>query len=115
MASPSVAAAPGRNSKAAPDSWTYPPDDTWPVKGGEAAEGTSGVVEAVGAGDGTIGYADASQAADLGIIPILVRDACGAGHAEAADQCVASLEHMGDTIVTNLDTISKLLDAIGQS
>jgi nicotinamidase-related amidase len=55
------------------------------------------------------------QAADLGIIPILVRDACGAGHAEAADQCVASLEHMGDTIVTNLDTISKLLDANRQS
>ncbi|WP_263366122.1 cysteine hydrolase family protein [Edaphobacter bradus] len=49
------------------------------------------------------------QAADLGIIPILVRDACGAGNAEAADQCVATLEHMGDTIVTDLMTITELL------
>jgi nicotinamidase-related amidase len=49
------------------------------------------------------------QAADLGIIPILVRDACGAGDAEAADHCVASLQHMGDTIVTNLKTVTELL------
>jgi phosphate transport system substrate-binding protein len=59
-------------SKAAPDSWTYPPDDTWPVKGGESAEGTSGVVEAVGAGEGAVGYADASQAGDLGVANIKV-------------------------------------------
>jgi phosphate transport system substrate-binding protein len=59
-------------SKAAPDSWTYPPDDTWPVKGGESAEGTSGVVEAVTAGEGAVGYADASQAGDLGIASIKV-------------------------------------------
>ena len=44
----------------------------WPVKGGEAAEGTSGVVEAVTAGDGTIGYADDSQAGDLGIATLKV-------------------------------------------
>lgn len=49
------------------------------------------------------------QAADLGIIPILVRDACGAGDAEAADHCVASLQHMGDTIVTDLKTVTNLL------
>jgi phosphate transport system substrate-binding protein len=59
-------------SKAAPDIWTQPVDDVWPVKGGEAADGTSGVVEAVGAGDGTIGYADQSQAGDLGIAKIQV-------------------------------------------
>lgn len=49
------------------------------------------------------------HAADLGIIPILVRDACGAGNAEAGDQCVATLEHMGDTIVTDLTSITSLL------
>jgi phosphate transport system substrate-binding protein len=59
-------------SKAAPDSWPYPAGETWPVKGGEAAEGTSGVVEAVTAGEGAIGYADASQAADLGIAKVKV-------------------------------------------
>ncbi|HZY61689.1 MAG TPA: cysteine hydrolase [Edaphobacter sp.] len=52
------------------------------------------------------------HAADLGIIPILVHDACGAGNPEAAQKCTATLEHMGDTIVTNLDTITGLLGAI---
>ena len=53
-------------SAAAPDTWTYPPDDVWPIKGGESAEGTSGVIDAVTNGEGTIGYADASQAGELG-------------------------------------------------
>ena len=61
-------------SKAAPDVWTYPPDDAFPVKGGESAEGTSGVVEAVGAGEGAIGYADLSQAGDLGVAKVQVGD-----------------------------------------
>jgi biuret amidohydrolase len=52
------------------------------------------------------------HAADLGIIPILVRDACGAGNPEAADKCAATLEHMGDTIITDLKTIFELLTAI---
>ncbi|AWB91180.1 phosphate ABC transporter substrate-binding protein PstS [Aeromicrobium chenweiae] len=46
--------------------WTGGTVETWPVKGGEAAEGTSGVVAAVSGGNGTIGYADESQAGDLG-------------------------------------------------
>jgi phosphate transport system substrate-binding protein len=61
-------------SKTAPDVWTYEPDGNWPVKGGEAANGTSGVIEAVGAGDGTIGYADESQAGDLGVANVKVGD-----------------------------------------
>jgi biuret amidohydrolase len=52
------------------------------------------------------------QAADLGIVPILVRDACGAGNTEAAEQCVSSLVHMGDTIVTDLKTILEHLAAL---
>jgi biuret amidohydrolase len=52
------------------------------------------------------------HAADLGIIPILVRDACGEGNPEAAEQCVSSLAHMGDTIFTDLKTISELLATI---
>ena len=59
-------------SQAAPDAWTYPADDTWPIKGGEAAEGTSGVIDAVKNGEGTIGYADASQAGDLGTAQVEV-------------------------------------------
>lgn len=45
--------------------WTGGEVETWPIKGGEAAEGTSGVVAAVTSGKGTIGYADESQAGDL--------------------------------------------------
>ena len=61
-------------SQTAPDVWTYEPDDDWPVKGGEAAQGTSGVVDAVKTGKGTIGYADESQAGELGIAKIKVGD-----------------------------------------
>jgi phosphate transport system substrate-binding protein len=59
-------------SQAAPKAWTHEVSGEWPVKGGEAANGTSGVVEAVTAGEGTIGYADASQAGELGIAKIKV-------------------------------------------
>lgn len=52
-------------SEAAPQSWEHEPDDVWPIKGGEAAKGTSGVVDTIGAGEGNIGYADASQIGDL--------------------------------------------------
>jgi len=53
-------------------SWSHGLVETWPVKSGEAAEGTSGVVSAVKNGKGTIGYADASQAGDLGVANIEV-------------------------------------------
>lgn len=53
-------------------SWSGGVVETWPVKGGEAATGTSGVVSAVKGGEGTIGYADASQAGDLGKVQVKV-------------------------------------------
>jgi phosphate transport system substrate-binding protein len=71
-------------SKVAPSIWTYPVDGNWPVKGGEAAQGTSGVVEAVGAGEGAIGYADESQAGELGIASIKVGSEYVEPSAEAA-------------------------------
>ncbi|HEY1947902.1 MAG TPA: cysteine hydrolase [Bryobacteraceae bacterium] len=49
------------------------------------------------------------HAADLGFIPILVTDACGAGHAEAAERSVESLKFAGDTIFTDVANISVLL------
>lgn len=61
-------------SQNAKDVWTFEVSGDWPVKGGEAAEGTSGVVSAVGAGSGTIGYADLSQAGDLGVAKLKVGD-----------------------------------------
>ena len=53
--------------QAAPDAWTSEPDGVWPFSSGEAAQGTSGVVSAVSGGNGTIGYADASRAAEEGL------------------------------------------------
>jgi phosphate transport system substrate-binding protein len=53
--------------QAAPDAWTSEPDGVWPLSTGEAAQGTSGVVSAVAGGNGTIGYADASRAAEEGL------------------------------------------------
>ena len=59
-------------SQAASGAWKYPASETWPVKGGEAAAQTSGVVQAVTAGDGAIGYADLSQAGSLGVAKVKV-------------------------------------------
>ncbi len=53
------------------DVWTYGEVETWPGDlSGEAAPQTAGVVQAVGAGDGYVGYADASQAGDLGTVAV---------------------------------------------
>jgi phosphate transport system substrate-binding protein len=52
--------------------WPHEPDGNWPVQGGEAAQGTSGVVGAVQGGQGTIGYADLSQAGELGTVDVQV-------------------------------------------
>ncbi|RWR20571.1 phosphate ABC transporter substrate-binding protein PstS [Microbacterium enclense] len=53
--------------QAAPSVWTSEPDGEWPLTSGEAANGTSGVVSAVAGANGTIGYADASRAAQEGL------------------------------------------------
>jgi nicotinamidase-related amidase len=45
------------------------------------------------------------HAADLGYIPILVTDACGAGNEEAARRSVASLEFSGDCLMTDSETL----------
>ena len=57
----------------APDVWTSEPDGLWPLTSGEAAQGTSGVVSAVQGGNGTIGYADASRAAEEGLASAAVQ------------------------------------------
>ncbi|HWS49833.1 MAG TPA: phosphate ABC transporter substrate-binding protein PstS, partial [Microbacterium sp.] len=59
--------------QAAPDVWTSEPDGVWPLSSGEAAQGTSGVVSAVSGGQGTIGYADASRAAEEGLSTAAVK------------------------------------------
>ena len=74
-------------NKAAPESWPYPADDPFPVDG-EAAEGTSGVVKSVEDNEGFIGYADNSQAGDLGRVSVSVGDAFVAPSPEGAAKVV---------------------------
>jgi len=47
--------------------------------------------------------------ADLGYIPIVVTDACGAGHAEAGDRALAGMAFLGDAILTDVRTIQTVL------
>ncbi|MGJ8721530.1 MAG: phosphate ABC transporter substrate-binding protein PstS [Salinibacterium amurskyense] len=62
-------------SAAAPSVWTVGSIETWPTEfGGEGAPQTSGLVDAVTNGTGTIGYADASRAGDLGTVAVKVGD-----------------------------------------
>ncbi len=79
---------------AAGSDWPHEASGDWPVAGGEAAQGTSGVVGAVKAGTGTIGYADASQAGDLGKVKVKVGDTYVAPTAEAAAAVVESSERV---------------------
>ena len=74
----------------APDVWKYEADGVWPIQGGEAAQGTSGVVQAIKAGNGAIGYADASQTSGLGQVKVGVDGEYVAYSAEAAAALVES-------------------------
>lgn len=49
------------------------------------------------------------HAADLGYLPILIEDACGAGHPEAGERAIASLRFMGDALFTTIAETTELL------
>jgi len=67
------------------EQWTHGVIETWPGEaGGEAGEGTSGVVQVVTENANTIGYADASQAGGLGQANIGVGEEFVAPSSEAA-------------------------------
>jgi biuret amidohydrolase len=51
----------------------------------------------------------ARHGADLGFVPVVVRDACGAGHDDAAERSLANLAFMGDAILTTTAEIEPLL------
>lgn len=57
--------------KAAPDAWPYEAEDAFPVDG-EAADGTSGVIQQISSIEGGIGYADNSQTEGLGKVAVQV-------------------------------------------
>ena len=75
--------------KASDGGWPHEKDKLWPLKSGEAAQGTSGVIQAVKEGEGSIGYADESQVGDLSVASIKVGEEYVAPSAEAAAKVLA--------------------------
>jgi len=51
----------------------------------------------------------ARHGADLGYIPVLVTDACGAGDEEAAKRSMENLKFGGDAIITDTETVCDVL------
>jgi len=85
-------------SQTAPDIWTFGAIEPWDTEGpggGEGAPQTSGVVAAVAAGEGSIGYADASQIGDLPAAAIGVAGEFVQFSPEAAGRIVDSSERTG--------------------
>lgn len=81
---------------AAPEAWNSGADDSWPIPYGEAAQGTSGVIDAVRGGAGTIGYADASRAGDLGTVALQVGNEYVSYSPEAAAAIVDASPFVAD-------------------
>ncbi|GAA3536480.1 phosphate-binding protein PstS [Aeromicrobium flavum] len=94
--------------------WSGGVVETWPVKGGEAADGTSGLVSAVKGGQGTIGYADASQAGDLGQVKVKVGEEFVAPTEEAAAKVLDTAEAEAGRAATDIALkIDRKTDAAG--
>ncbi len=73
---------------AAGSAWSYEVGENWPNSVGQGAKGTDGVISTVSQADGTIGYADASKAGDLGTVSVKVGDSYVPYSAEAAAKVV---------------------------
>ena len=85
-------------SQAAGDVWTFGPIEAWDDDGpggGEGAPQTQGVVSAVSQGEGSIGYADASQIGDLPAAAVGVAGEFVEFSPEAAARIVDSSERTG--------------------
>ncbi|GAA5139127.1 cysteine hydrolase family protein [Pseudonocardia adelaidensis] len=53
----------------------------------------------------------ARHATDLGFVPIIVTDACGYGHEDAAKRSLETLEFAGGTLQTDTATLAALLES----
>ncbi|MDR2567342.1 MAG: phosphate ABC transporter substrate-binding protein PstS [Bifidobacteriaceae bacterium] len=73
----------------APEAWTAGETEEWPEAGGEGAEKTQGMVGALTAGNGTIGYVDAGQAKALSWASIKVADQWVKASPEGAAKAVS--------------------------
>ena len=88
------------------DVWDVKAEDKFPFSfaGAEGAQGTSGVVEAISTGTGTIGYADASKVSSLSTVALKVGEEFVPYSAEGAAKVVevspvAENRHDGDVAI----------------
>lgn len=72
----------------AAEAWPDEPGDAWPIASVQSGDGTSGVIATVSAAEGAIGYADASQAGELGTVALQVGEEYVPFSAEAAAAAV---------------------------
>ena len=52
----------------------------------------------------------ARHATDVGIIPVVLADACGAGNHEAAERALATIRFIGEAVISDVETFCRLLD-----
>lgn len=45
------------------------------------------------------------QGCDLGLVPVVIRDACGAGHVDAAERALDNIAFMGDAVLCSVEEI----------
>ena len=95
--------------------FTVAPTNAWPIPGTSGQQGGSGVVAAVTAGAGTIGYADQSSVGTLAQAKIQVgtgKDfvAYSAAGATAAFAAASSTQAQGDADMTQVIDYSKITD-----
>jgi nicotinamidase-related amidase len=55
------------------------------------------------------------HSADLGYVPIVVRDACGAGNAAAGTRSIDALAFAGDAMITDTNAVCAALSASGRT
>ncbi|KIH96555.1 phosphate ABC transporter substrate-binding protein [Streptomonospora alba] len=75
---------------AAGGAWPHDPGGTWPIEPVEAAQGNSGIAEAVEGGGGTIGYVEASHTADMSTVSVGVGGEFVDPSPESASRVVAT-------------------------
>lgn len=54
------------------------------------------------------------HATDLGFIPVVIEDACGAGHAEAGERALETMRFMGETLFSTVAGLTALLAEHGR-
>lgn len=84
---------------AAPESWPYEPDKVWRGRGGQSADGSSGLVGMVQQNPGAISYFELSYATENGIDTVLLDTGAGepvAATVENASSGIAAGEIVGE-------------------